>query len=133
MKGVTWSMNTLYSARRHHPCLHTCPIHTHRFRWKTWFFDWIGKIPSMTPSNGRKQFGRSKFTLLPGVFKSLIQNLKVKSSVKSSRTDAYKNTRVFSHERKTTREQLFKACTLWTKASRTHWNIKVARMTQRKG
>ena len=29
--------------------LHIFPIHTDRFRWKTWFFDGMGKSLFMTP------------------------------------------------------------------------------------
>ena len=54
-----------------------------------------------------KWFGKSNLTFLPEVFKSLIQNLKVKCSVNFSRIMAHKNMRVFSHDK--VENKLFKA------------------------
>ena len=50
---------------------------------------------------------KSNLTLLPEVFKSLIQNLEVKCSVNFSRIMAHKNTRVFSHDK--VENKLFRA------------------------
>ena len=54
-----------------------------------------------------KYFGKSNSTLLPEVFKSLIQYLEVKCSVNFNRIMAHKNTRVFSHDK--VENKLFKA------------------------
>ena len=57
-------------------------------------------------------------TLLPEVFKSLIQNLEVKYSVNFSRIMAHKNMWVFSHDK--VENKLFKASVFWTNDSRIH-------------
>ena len=67
----------------------------------------------------------SLLTLLPDVFKSLIQNLEVKYSVNFSRIMAHKNTRVFSHDK--VENKLFKASVFWMNDSRIHRNMKIAR------
>ena len=67
----------------------------------------------------------SFLTLLPDVFKSLIQNLEVKYSVNFSRIMAHKNMRVFSHDK--VENKLFKASIFWMNDSRIHRNMKIAR------
>ena len=86
-------------------------------------YDWLYKtkaVKSVKPSKFKnhqslhstivyklKQFRKLNLTLLPEVFKSLIQNLEVKCSVNFSRIMAHKNTRVFSHDK--VENKLFKA------------------------
>ena len=72
-----------------------------------------------------KWFGKSNLTFLPEVFKSLIQNLKVKCSVNFSRIITHKNKRVFTHVK--VENKLFKASVFWVNDSRIHQNMKIAR------
>ena len=63
--------------------------------------------------------------ILPEVFNSLLQNLKMKCSVNFRRIMAHKNTRIFSHDK--VENKLLKATVFWMSDSRIHRNMEIAR------
>ena len=62
------------------------------------------------------------------VFLVLIENPKLKYSVKSDRTVAHKSTQVFLDDNK--RNKLLKACVIWISYSWIHKNMKIAPVTR---